>query len=65
MIQWQWARWVSFGIHIETSRLYTGQGKIPYGPYLDLHIFNFIFSIGYHPYNSLAGSDNIPGVEKK
>ena len=49
MIQWQWAGWLSFGIHLEPRRLYTGKTHIPYGPYLDIHFLCFIISFGFNP----------------
>ncbi|RJR26978.1 hypothetical protein C4561_04350 [candidate division WWE3 bacterium] len=49
MIQWQINNWVSFGIHVDWSRKYTGRDHIPYGPYVDIHFLFFIFSFGYNP----------------
>lgn len=50
MLQWVWpAWWWSLGIHIDprvTGR--TEQGK-PFGPYLDLHVWMFILSLGRNP----------------
>jgi len=57
MIQWNFSGWFSFGVHLDFKRRHTGKTGIPYGPYLDLHLFCFIFSIGNNPYYSTDGSD--------
>jgi len=57
MIQWQFAGWISFGIHIEPRMLKTGKSGIPYGRYIDIHFFCFIVSFGANPYYSTGGAD--------
>jgi len=57
MVQWQLVGWFGLGIHIEPRKLKTGKSQIRYGPYIDIHFFCFIFSLGYNPYYSTGGSD--------
>jgi len=49
--------WLSFGVHIDFKRRLTGKNRIPYSPYIDIHVLWFIFSVGVNPYYSLDGSD--------
>lgn len=50
MLQWCFDWWFSFGIHIDFRRRKTGDKKIPYGPYFDIHFGWLVLSLGYHPY---------------
>ena len=52
MVQWQFAGWFSFGIHIEPRKRISLKEKIPYGPYIDIHLFCFIISFGRNPWMS-------------
>lgn len=53
MIQWQFAGWISFGIHIDPLSRKVAAGPFAgktYGPYIDIHLGCFIFSFGVRPY---------------
>lgn len=54
MIQWQFASWISIGIHIDVKTKVNSITKIKYAPYIDIHFLFFIFSLGLNPYESLA-----------
>ena len=66
MVQWQWSWWVSLGIHFDPVRRLVSSGEYEgwtYGPYLDLHCFFFILSLGWHPF--LSGEiQNISGIAR-
>jgi len=51
MVQWTFDWWVSFGIHLDLKHRVRAD-KQSYGPYIDIHLFCFILSLGYHPYIS-------------
>jgi len=61
MIQYTFNWWLSFGVHIDFKRKYTGKNKIPYGPYIDIHFLFFIISFGINPRYSNEYSANIIG----
>jgi hypothetical protein len=45
----QWGRdRLGVGVHVELRRR-TGSDAEPYGPYVDLHLPGFVFSIGRNP----------------
>lgn len=54
MIQCCFDGWISFGIHLDFKRRLTGKDRIRYGPYIDIHFLNFIFSFGINPRYSTA-----------
>jgi len=54
MLQWQFAWWFSFGVHIDFKRRINSTTKKQYSPYMDIHLFWLILSIGVNPYESLA-----------
>lgn len=47
-LQWCFAGWFSFGIHIDFCRRLTSKG-LRYGPYIDFHFGCFILSLGIYP----------------
>lgn len=55
MVQWQLDGWASFGVHldlkhrIKSADPHAGQS---YGPYMDIHFFIVIVSVGWRPYLS-------------
>ena len=56
MVQWNASSWISFGIHIDFKKRYTGKEKIPYGPYFAIHFLFFIFHFGLNVYHSIDNS---------
>lgn len=52
MIQYCWDKWLSFGVHIDFKKRFTGKTKERYGPYIDIHFLWFIFSFGINPEKS-------------
>lgn len=49
MVQWQVDGWVSLGIHVDLRRRYTAVERVPYGPYVDVHLGVMIVSVGVNP----------------
>jgi hypothetical protein len=49
MIQACFDGWFSLGVHIDPRSRQTGLTKIPYGPYIDIHLGCFVFSFGRNP----------------
>jgi len=56
MIQWQHNGWESFGFHIDRKKRTNSVTGIKYAPYIDIHFWHWIFSVGNNPYQSLAES---------
>lgn len=48
-VQWCFDRWLSLGVHVDWSRRLTAKERIPYGPYLDVHLGVLIVSVGVNP----------------
>jgi hypothetical protein len=53
MVQWQFAGWLSLGVHLDFRTRITAEGQ-RYGPYLDLHLLCVIVSLGRWPLYSGA-----------
>lgn len=51
MVQWHFAGWISLGVHVDFCRRHDADG-LSYGPYVDIHMGCFIFSLGNNPVRS-------------
>lgn len=49
MIQFQWDRWISVGLHVDFRRRIRSLDGKAYGPYVDLHLLCIIISLGWNP----------------
>lgn len=49
MVQWSFAGWLSFGVHIDFRRRVNSTLNVSYGPYIDMHLGMVILSIGHNP----------------
>jgi hypothetical protein len=47
---------LSFGVHIELRKRVTNSG-VPFGPYVDFHFVQWVFSVGRNPI--YAGADDL------
>lgn len=48
MLQWTWLGYFSLGVHVDFRRCKTESGK-SFGPYIDLHLWTFVLSLGINP----------------
>jgi hypothetical protein len=48
-VNWCYDGWFSLGIHVDFKQRRTSKTNIRYGPYADLHLGPYIFSIGVNP----------------
>ena len=50
MVQCQFSGWFSLGFHFDPRTRMHSRYFVPYGPYLDIHLGPFIFSVGRNCY---------------